>query len=247
MSPRTRVSRPVAPSGFTLIELLVVIAIIGILASILFPVFVQARDKARQTTCLSNARQVGIAQTMYLQDWDDVLVPAATYSPAPKDAIYAPSPERTWWPDLLLPYTKNRDVFRCPARPTVEIALGMNHPLIGIHYKQPGFPQPSAVSLSQIAQPAGTVLFADAARVSNLSEPDPDKWQERAPLAKTVLFRIPVNVGFYDNARFGERVVGRHQGLATTIFVDGHARALRPSRVGFQYPDGDSRALWDMK
>ncbi len=249
MLVRTRVSRPVAPrraaNGFTLIELLVVIAIIGLLSSILFPVLAQSRDKARQTTCVSNARQIGIAQTMYLQDWDDVLVPAATYSPAPADAVYAPSPEHTWWPDLLLPYTKNRDVFRCPSRQT-EIALGMNHPLIGIHYKQPGFPQPAPVSLNQIAQPAGTVLFADAARVTNLAEPNPDKWREGAP-ARTVLFRIPANVGFFDNPRFGERVVGRHHGLATAVFVDGHVRALRPSQMGFQFPDGDPRALWDMR
>src|SRR5260370_38621050 len=56
--------------GFTLIELLVVIAIIAILAAILFPVFAQAREQARKTACLSHAKQIGIALTMYRQDWD---------------------------------------------------------------------------------------------------------------------------------------------------------------------------------
>src|SRR5918997_594162 len=62
--------------GFTLIELLVVIAIIAILAAILFPVFAQAREKARQTSCLSNLKQIGTASMMYVQDYDEAMFPA---------------------------------------------------------------------------------------------------------------------------------------------------------------------------
>src|SRR5712692_7503045 len=70
---RTRNRRPFRASAFTLIELLVVIAIIAILAAILFPVFAQARAKARQAACLSNEKQVGTAIMMYVQDYDEVL------------------------------------------------------------------------------------------------------------------------------------------------------------------------------
>src|SRR5579872_7481927 len=80
-------------SGFTLIELLVVIAIIAILAAILFPVFAQAREKARAITCLSNLKQIGLACTMYTQDYDETLP-------------FAWSAQGGWY-NLLQPYIKN--------------------------------------------------------------------------------------------------------------------------------------------
>ena len=66
--------------AFTLIELLVVIAVISILAAILFPVFAQAREQARQTSCGSNARQLGVGVLMYIQDYDETLTPTAIAS-----------------------------------------------------------------------------------------------------------------------------------------------------------------------
>jgi prepilin-type N-terminal cleavage/methylation domain-containing protein/prepilin-type processing-associated H-X9-DG protein len=93
--------------GFTLIELLVVIAIIAILAAILFPVFAQAREKARQATCLSNLKQVGSALMMYVQDYDE-RYPIFSFANCYQgyDAI---------WTTEIMPYTKNERVFVCPS------------------------------------------------------------------------------------------------------------------------------------
>src|ERR1051325_3348500 len=93
--------------GFTLIELLVVIAIIAILAAILFPVFAQAREKARAISCLSNIKQVNLAFDMYLQDYDETMVVALVNAPAdPAKSL--------WWPTLMQPYIKTWDIYRCP-------------------------------------------------------------------------------------------------------------------------------------
>ncbi len=90
------------PSGFTLIELLVVIAIIAILAAILFPVFAQARAKARGISCLSNVKQMGTAFHMYVQDYDET-------TPSGRGGGWE------WWTELM-PYTKNINVLYCPER-----------------------------------------------------------------------------------------------------------------------------------
>lgn len=129
-------------SGFTLIELLVVIAIIAILAAILFPVFAQARDKARQTVCISNMKQIGTAYMMYSQDYDEI--GAAMWSKNNLDAngnpidpnykaVYSNTSWGAYWPDLIYPYVKagkarkapggakgDHAVFSCP---TVEAYL----------------------------------------------------------------------------------------------------------------------------
>lgn len=103
---RRRTSSRKFGSAFTLIELLVVIAIIAILAAILFPVFAQAREKARQTSCLSNMKQLALGNLMYSQDYDEV---------------FPTGLQQSWWDNtwyrIVTPYIKNVQVFRCPSDP----------------------------------------------------------------------------------------------------------------------------------
>jgi len=141
--------------GFTLIELLVVIAIIAILAAILFPVFARAREKARQTSCLSNVKQMMLGILSYAQDYDERLTPWKTSSSG------------IFWDALIYPYVKNEQVFTCasdsPASNTNSSLPGgrssyaMSHR--GISYA----PDPSGNSmLARIDTPAEEVYIADA-------------------------------------------------------------------------------------
>jgi len=99
--------------GFTLIELLVVIAIIAILAAILFPVFARAREKARQTSCLNNLKELGLGAIMYAQDYDE-FHPYCYFIAAPgfDDGV---SREGYTMMSGLMPYVKNAQIFKCPS------------------------------------------------------------------------------------------------------------------------------------
>jgi prepilin-type N-terminal cleavage/methylation domain-containing protein len=99
-------------AGFTLIELLVVVAIIAILAAILFPAFARARENARQTACLSNLRQIGMAIRCYEQDWDEL----------------PPHMIRDDGQGYLWPYCRNQKLFVCPSDPDSSKPLCLNGP-----------------------------------------------------------------------------------------------------------------------
>ncbi len=109
-------------SGFTLIELLVVIAIIAILAAILFPVFAKAREKARQSSCSSNLKQLSLAMLQYIQDYDE-----RTLSGNCDGYSYG-----TNWHIAIQPYVKNAQIYQCPSAPTgTLIAPGVANPCGG--------------------------------------------------------------------------------------------------------------------
>jgi prepilin-type N-terminal cleavage/methylation domain-containing protein/prepilin-type processing-associated H-X9-DG protein len=138
--------------GFTLIELLVVIAIIAILAAILFPVFAQAREKARSSGCLSNQKQIGLAFSMYSQDYDE------TYPPAVNTLVIEPtSGIATRWEDSVKPYIKGGNVggiLTCPSASFRAYGYSMNFSMSG-------------KSQATTNKPSETILTADAAQADN--------------------------------------------------------------------------------
>ena len=148
--------KPGAPGhrGFTLIELLVVVAIVAIVAGMLFPVFAKARGRARQASCLSNLKQVGMALTMYADDHDGYHTRGQFY----------PWTGAHTWSHAVWSYAANSDVFRCPSQGNDPFGYGYNIAfwgagdwLDGMHGVNDVWP----VHASQVARPAETIWVVD--------------------------------------------------------------------------------------
>jgi prepilin-type N-terminal cleavage/methylation domain-containing protein/prepilin-type processing-associated H-X9-DG protein len=202
--------------GFTLIELLVVIAIIAILAAILFPVFARAREKARQTSCLSNMKQIGLAWHMYAQDYDERCCPAWISTTGPDWGSWNDGAN---WPWLLQPYVKNYQVFNCPSAPAgVSNWQGQQrysrggcsyaqNPTLGYYHKNgppPGGPHTDPLKLARIEKPAETPVHGDTAQTGN-----PFWWH-------SVSKYVPEE---------------RHNNQINVSFCDGHAKTLTKGAV----------------
>ncbi len=196
--------------GFTLIELLVVIAIIAILAAILFPVFARAREKARQTSCLSNLKELDLAMLMYVQDYDETFT------------------GRIVWNQRIQPYVKNEQIFQCPSYPggLTHVTNGycMTHYDIGGLAGIPGIRGGYGVAchttgsttgrkLAQIKRPAEIVLFDETTGgCTHHSNPN-------CACSDVTTY----GVGF--------QVDARHNDGANFAFVDGHAKWMKKDTV----------------
>ena len=147
--------------GFTLIELLVVIAIIAILAAILFPVFAQAREKARQASCISNNKQVGLAILQYVQDYDEQFPSGRTVVAAgtPLNSLAA----GVGWAGEIYPYSKNAQVLRCPDDPTVPVnGVVPFYPIsYSYNYNVAGGTGFAGASIASMSAPASTVMLSE--------------------------------------------------------------------------------------
>ena len=209
--------------GFTLIELLTVMALIAILAAILFPVFARTKEKGRQTSCLSNVKQLALAALMYTEDWNDCF-------PVQDDGLL-PNP-KLQWPDQLMPYVENPEIYRCPSEDrnpqglhyvfngarwimvnTSALAAG---PLVGMLTKT-----------VTIRKPAKCALIWDDGRMESTI----DVGTRRCGLYYDLTDTPPVNAG-------------RHNEGDNFGFADGHAKwfDMRPLKEGL--PQATYYFIW---
>jgi prepilin-type N-terminal cleavage/methylation domain-containing protein len=206
--------------AFTLIELLVVIAIIAILAAILFPVFAKAREKARQTACLSNLRQLGTAVMMYAQDYDE-MYPQSYQDVTSGNGSAAQIPNT--WPNRIQPYIKSEQLHACRSdgrdpyvdfpgcKPVLQSYCWNRRMGIDI----PAWSYWALVSLSQVAAPSQCAMLWD----------DSADWLAAGYGAMFDTLDSPDWSGSFDPLV----MKGRHSEGDCLMLADGHAKWLKTS------------------
>ncbi len=219
--------------GFTLIELLVVIAIIAILAAILFPVFARAREKARQTSCLSNLKQIGLAVMMYAQDYDEKLLFAEMWTPVPMRNryvrwYYPNNPNVTqnllYWSDLIQPYAKNEQICICPSNPNDWTGYSWNiHVgycgamfMLGGRYANRRSYEYTGYPLAKIQYPAETMILIDHSRIGRVNSRYSSPWYYN-------FIGWPGSI--YDQPECW--LPGTHNDGQNVVLADGHAKWFR--------------------
>lgn len=199
-------------TAFTLIELLVVIAMIAVLAAILFPVFAQTREKARQTVCLSNVRQIGVAVLLYAQDYDETLpvyqYDTLTYWVGGRNA---PGQKLDKTRGILYPYTGSGEIARCPSFTGGDNLGGTGYGVNRRLMFRTGF-APAPAHLADLSTPAATILFGDAG-IPN--------FPVRGTVGETISIEPPSDWLPAPTVDF------RHTGTASFSFADGHAKPVR--------------------
>jgi prepilin-type N-terminal cleavage/methylation domain-containing protein/prepilin-type processing-associated H-X9-DG protein len=210
--------------AFTLIELLVVIAIIAILAAILFPVFAQAREKARQTSCLSNIKQTTLGTLMYIQDYDETF-PINLYI-----GQNGAAPCMMTFYQQVAPYQKNSQVMICPSDSTpLNFPVAMS--VIGLPA-----PCPSTPPLTLVSYQPNYAVIDDG-------DPNPIfPGETTRPVKKLAEIEWPVETSLYSDAEvtlpggtagyglFNSPVQARHQLQCNAGWVDGHAKTVKTKR-----------------
>ena len=203
--------------AFTLIELLVVIAIIAILAAILFPVFAKAREKARQSSCSSNVKQLTLGILQYSQDYDEGM----------GNLGMCGITGGFYWTDMISPYVKNIQIYRCPSATTadragINVTGGSNYGFNIWNYRKNGWYQ-----IAKTPLPATTILIAD-----------------RDLGCVRILAPYCVNPGCtcysgQSPVQNNHYLVNRHNEGANFSFCDGHVKWMKvdvPSAANGYYP-----------
>ncbi|MDX1932214.1 MAG: prepilin-type N-terminal cleavage/methylation domain-containing protein [Capsulimonadales bacterium] len=254
-------SKPSRRAAFTLIELLVVIAIIAILAAILFPVFAQAREKARQTSCLSNMKQILLSEIMYTGDYDEML-PRIRYGAANSNVYWVLAID-----DVLAPYIKSEQVWKCPSdsvsrndcdadgwgtpisyaftyyRPSTAPQNG--NPIevqFGVHslHNASAVNNYDSLTLPAIGAPAETVSMYELFFTGSYTQGYPYYRNDQRGIAYSQ-FELPTSFGpdTAPNAlqtnwcATGDALmsIGAHSGITNFGFLDGHVKGMRRSAL----------------